>query len=107
VKCAELQAKQKAALLGTHGPDPALVSEGGGGVRAAAASGGGGGAAATPPPPVSAEGEKSEDADPVHPCLICLEEEDDAIVAGETGGICTLCTSMVQGCHRIWSRRHD
>jgi hypothetical protein len=36
-ECAELQAKQKAALLGKHGPDPALVTGGGGGGAAAAA----------------------------------------------------------------------
>jgi hypothetical protein len=30
-ECAELQAKQKAALLGKHGPDPALASGGGSG----------------------------------------------------------------------------
>ena len=82
-KCAELQAKQKAALLGTHGPDPALASGGGGWVRTAAASGVGGGAA---PPPISAEGKKSADAEPAHPCLICLEEENDAEVDGTMSG---------------------
>jgi hypothetical protein len=63
-KCAELQAKQKAALLGKHGPDPAVACGVGGGVAAAAS--GGGVAAATAP--VSAEGEKRADTDPAHPC---------------------------------------
>jgi hypothetical protein len=80
-KCAELQATQKAALLGKHGPDPVLTS----GDGAAAAASGREGAAA--PPPISAEEEKSEDVDPVHPCLICLEDDDDAIVVGAVGGM--------------------
>jgi hypothetical protein len=94
-ECAELQAKQKTALLGKHGPDPALARGGG----AAAASGGGGGAAAAAPP-ISAESEKSEDADPVRPCLICLEEEDEAEVAGQVPGMCTACGQMI--CGKCW-----
>ena len=86
-ECAELQAKQKVALLGKHGPDPALSS-------------GGEGGGAAPPPPVSAEGGKSADADPVHPCLICLEKEEDAIVGGAIGGMCTACGQNI--CGKCW-----
>jgi hypothetical protein len=104
-RCARLEARgpqegvcrpsRKAVLLGKHGLDPAVATGWDGGGGTTAASGGGGGA--TAPPSVSAEGEKSEDANPVHPCLIYLEEEEDAVVDGVIAAMCSACGQMICG----------
>jgi hypothetical protein len=40
------------------------------------------------------------DVDPVHPCLICQEEEDDANVAGVAPGTCSACGQRI--CGKCW-----
>jgi hypothetical protein len=90
LECAELQAKQKAVLLGKHEADPALATDGDGdGGAAVAGNGGGGGGvsdgrlaatlggSAPVTPAVSAAQSETRQA-----CPICLEDDKDVIPLG-------------------------
>ena len=59
-------------------------SGGGGGGAAAAGGGGGGGAAA-------------DDDEFAHPCPVCLDNEDNAVVDGQDYGMCSACGQMYCG----------
>ncbi len=74
--------------MAARGSDTA-VEEVGGGRGAAAEVASGGGAAADGAPAVAVPG--GEVSDPLHPCAICMDREDDATVGGKLPGLCTAC----------------
>ena len=80
--------------MAARGSDTAFEDAGGGG-GAAAADAASGGAAAAGAPAVAVPG--GEVSDPLHPCAICMDREDDATVGGKVAGLCTACGKLICG----------
>lgn len=75
------------------GVGDAAAASGGGACDAAAASGGGGGGGAA----AAACAESDASDGPEHPCPICFEHEDDAIVDSAYPGMCFFCGQLYCG----------